>query len=278
MVDSLGLSERQACRIVGLNRATWQYEPKPESSLNKALRVKIREIAAQRRRFGSFRIWQMLIRQGWTINKKRVQRIYVEEKLSLRSKRRIKRAAAVRVPLPVPTGANQVWSIDFVWDWVQSGRRLKMLTVVDDFTHECLAIEVDFGIRATRVSQVLERLVELRGKVGAIRSDNGSEFAGNVMDAWAYGAGIKLDFIRPGKPNDNAFVESFNGKFRDECLNENRFRTLIEAQVIIEAWRKDFNEERPHRTLNGLTPIEFARIQTAKQNNKALRNSQLVLA
>jgi putative transposase len=274
VVEHLGLSERKACRIVRLSRATWQYEPKPESLLNKKLRVRIREIAAQRRRFGSFRIWQMLVRQGWAINKKRVQRIYVEEKLSLRIKRRLKQAATVRVPLPVPTGPNQVWSIDFVFDWVQSGRRLKMLTVVDDFTHESLAIEVDFGIRAIRVTQVLDRIIELRGKVAAIRSDNGSEFAGNVMDAWAYGNGIKLDFIRPGKPNDNAFVESFNGKFRDECLNENRFLTLIEAQTIIEAWRKDFNEERPHKSLPAnLTPSEYAML-----NNNALRNSQSALA
>jgi putative transposase len=278
-VDRLGLSERKACGIVGLCRATWQYEPKPESLLNKALRVRIREIAAQRRRFGSFRIWQMLARQGWAINKKRVQRIYVEEKLSLRIKRRIKHAASVRVPLPVPTGQDQVWSIDFVFDWVQSGRKLKMLTVVDDFTHECLAIEVDFGIRARRVTQVLERLIEQRGKVAAIRSDNGSEFAGNVMDAWAYGKGVKLDFIRPGKPNDNAFVESFNGKLRDECLNENRFLTLIEAQTIIEAWRNDFNDERPHKSLPcNLTPSEFAKSQTAMLNNQALRNSQPALA
>jgi putative transposase len=274
----LGLSDRKACQIVGLCRATWFYEPKPESSLNKRLRVRIRELAAQRRRFGSFRIWQMLVRQGWAINKKRVQRIYVEEKLSLRIKRRIKRTASVRVPLPVPTAPNQVWSIDFVFDWVQSGRKLKMLTVVDDFTHECLAVEVDFGIRAARVTQVLDRLIEQRGSVAAIRSDNGSEFAGNVMDAWAYSKGVKLDFIRPGKPNDNAFVESFNGKLRDECLNENRFLTLVEAQTIIEAWRNDFNDERPHKSLPGnLTPSEFAKSRTAMLNNEALRSSQSAL-
>jgi putative transposase len=274
----LGLSQRKACRVIGLCRATWQYEPKPESALNKALRVRIREIAAQRRRFGSFRIWQMLVRQGWTINKKRVQRIYVEEKLSLRIKRRIKRAAAVRVPLPKPTAPNQVWSIDFVWDWVQSGRKLKMLTVVDDFTHECLAIEADSGIRARCVTQVLERLIEQRGLVAAIRSDNGSEFAGNVMDEWAYRKNIKLDFIRPGKPNDNAFVESFNGKFRDECLNENRFLTLIEAQTIIEAWRRDFNDERPHTAHGKLTPSEFAAQHTTMLKKLALAEHQSALA
>ena len=274
----MGLSERKACHIVGLCRATWQYKPKPESALNKALRVRIREIAAQRRRFGSLRIWKMLSRQGWAINKKRVQRIYVEEKLSLRIKRRRKQAAAVRVPLPKPTGPNQVWSIDFVFDWVQSGRKIKMLTVVDDFTHECVALEVDFGIRAIGVTRALDRAMDLRGKVAAIRSDNGSEFAGNVMDGWAFSRGIKLDFIRPGKPNDNAFVESFNGKFRDECLNENRFLTLIEAQTIIEAWRKDFNEERPHKAHGKLTPTEFAQRHTALLNKLALAEHQLELA
>ncbi len=267
-----------ACRVAGLCRATWQYVPKPESALNKALRVRIREIAAQRRRFGSLRIWKMLVRQGWTINKKRVQRIYVEEKLSLRIKRRIKRAAAVRVPLPKPTAPNQSLSIDFVFDWVQSGRKIKMLTVVDDFTHECLAIEVDFGIRARRVTQVLERVIESRGPVASIRSDNGSEFAGNVMDEWAHAKSIKLDFIRPGKPNDNAYVESFNGKLRDECLNENRFLTLIEAQTIIEAWRKDFNEERPHKAHGKLTPSEFAAQHREKLNKLALEERQLALA
>jgi putative transposase len=258
----LGRSQRKACELVKLCRATWQYAPKPESALNKALRVRICEIAAKRRRFGSYRIWRLLRREGLKVNKKRVQRIYVEEKLSLRLKRRKKQASAVRVPLPKPTGPNQVWSIDFVWDWLRVGRRLKMLTVVDDFTRECVAIEVNFGLNGKAVTQVFDRLFELRGKVLGIRSDNGPEFASNEMDAWAYSNGVKLDFIRPGKPNENAFIESFNGRLREECLNDNQFLTLVEAQTIIEAWRKDYNDERPHSSLDGLTPREFAEKHT----------------
>jgi len=274
----LGLSQREACLAAGLCRATWQYKPKPESALNKALRVKICEIAAKRRRFGSFRIWEMLRREGIFVNKKRVQRIYVEEKLSLRLKRRKKQASAVRVPLPVPTGPNQVWSIDFVWDWLRVGRRLKMLTIVDDFTRECLAIEVAFGLNGKAVTQVFDRLFEERGKVAGIRSDNGPEFAGNEMDAWAYSNGVKLDFIRPGKPNENAFIESFNGRLREECLNDNQFLTLVEAQTIIEAWRKDYNEERPHSSLGGLTPREFAEGHSAIMNKQPLKKHQSALA
>lgn len=239
-------------------RATWQYVPKPESAENVALRARIRELAAQRRRFGAPRIWLMLDRQGWKVNHKRVHRIYVEERLSLRLKRRKKQAAVVRVPLAKPTGPNQAWSMDFVWDMLRNGRRVKMLTVVDDFTRECLAIEVDFGINGRRVAQTLEGLMESRGKVGGIRCDNGPEFTGNALDGWAYEKGVRLDFIRPGKPNENAFIESFNGRLREECLNDNQFLTMVEAQTVIEAWRKDYNEKRPHGSLNGLTPSEFA--------------------
>lgn len=179
--------------------------------------------------------------------------------------------------MPAPTGPNQVWSMDFVWDWLRTGRKLKMLTVVDDFTRECVAIEVGFGINGQRLTEVLDRLMEERGKVAALRSDNGPEFAGNAMDAWAYERGVKLDFIRPGKPNDNAFVESFNGKFRMECLNDNQFLTLAEAQAIIEAWRKDYNEARPHDSLKGRTPLEFAQWHQAMVKEKALTEHQLTV-
>lgn len=273
----MGLTDRKACRYIGLCRATWQYVRKPESAENIALRAKIRALAARWRRFGSPRIWRMLRREGWQVNIKRVVRIYVEEKLSLRLKRRKKQAASARVPLPAPTGPNQTWSMDFVWDWVRSGRRLKMLTIVDDFTRECLAIEVDYGIGGRRVAEVLQRLIEERGKVGVIRSDNGPEFTSNALDAWAWSQGIKLDFIQPGKPNQNAFIESFNGRFREECLNDNQFLTFAEAQVIIESWRKEYNDERPHGSLNGLTPKEFADGHASKAIQSALR-AQPILA
>jgi putative transposase len=258
-----------------LCRATWQYKPKPETAENIALRARIRELAAQRRRFGAPRIWRMLRRRGLKVNHKRVHRIYVEERLSLRLKRRKKQAAAVRVPLPVPTGPNQAWSMDFVWDTLRHGKRIKLLTIVDDFTRECVALEVDLGISGKRVSQTLDRLMEMRGKIAGVRSDNGPEFISDALDAWAYEKGVKLDFIRPGKPNENAFIESFNGRLREECLNDNQFLTLAEAQTVIEAWRRDYNEERPHSSLDGLTPREFAE---RYKTDSALGNNQLTLA
>lgn len=200
----------------------------------------------------------MLRRAGWKDNVKRVLRVYREEGLSLRPKRRRKFAAIARVPMPAAAKANQTWSMDFVHDRLVSDRVFKCLNIVDEHTRECLAIEVDGGMSGVRVTRVLEQLIELRGRPESIRSDNGPEFAGKTMDEWAYQRGIRLDFIQPGKPTQNAFVESFNGRFREECLSENRFQSLVEAQVVIEAWRKDYNEVRPHGSLKGLTPSEFA--------------------
>jgi putative transposase len=278
LIELLGRSERKACELAKLCRATWHYKPKPESTENIALRTRIREIAALRRRFGSFRIWRLLRREGRIVNRKRVERLYGEEKLCLRLRRRKKQAATVRVPLPVPIGPDQAWSMDFVWDYLRSGRRIKILTIVDDFTRECLAIEAGFGLNGKQVTQVLERLFEERGKIAGIRSDNGPEFAGNAMDGWAYEKGVKLDFIRPGKPNENAFIESFNGRLREECLNDNQFLTLAEAQMVIEEWRKDYNEERPHGSLDGLTPKEFAERHTTMLNKLATSQHQFRLA
>ena len=253
----MGRSQRKACELVRLCRATWQYQRLPESAENKLLRVRICELAAKRRRFGGFRIWQLLRREGWKVNKKRVQRLYVEEKLSLRLKRRKKQASAVRVPLPTPTGPNQVWSIDFVWDWLRIGRRLKMLTIVDDFTRECLAIEVAFGLNGKAVTQILDRLFELQGKVAGVRCDNGPEFAGRMLDQWAYLNGVEIDFSRPGKPTDNGHIEAFNSRLRAECLNASWFLSLADARDRIEEWRRHYNEERPHSALGNLTPKAF---------------------
>jgi putative transposase len=240
-----------------LNRSTWQYRSIRKRD-DEPLKAAICKVAERRRRFGQEQIFRILRREGWRDGRHRVARLYRALGLSLRLKRRRKRASAVRVPMPRPTRINQVWSMDFVHDRLANGRVIKCLVVVDEYSRECLAIEVDFGISGERVIRVLNRLIELYGKPQAIRSDNGPEFAGNAMDAWAYETGVKLDFIQPGKPTQNAFCESFNGRFREECLNDNQFKALVEAQVVIEAWRKDFNEERPHSSLNGLTPSEFA--------------------
>lgn len=256
-----------ACRVAGLCRITWQYKPRKKRD-DTALRQAILRIAEQRRRFGQDRIYLLLRRQGWKDNNKRVRRIYREEGLSLRLKRRRKMSAMARVPMPPASRPNQAWSMDFVHDRLAWGRAFKSLTIVDEFTRESVAIEVDFGLSGERVTRVLDGLIELRGKPESIRSDNGPEFAGNAMDAWAYQRGLKLDFIQPGKPTQNAYIESFNGRFREECLNENQFQTLVEAQVVIEAWRKDYNEERPHGSLNGLTPREFAERHTTNEQAK----------
>lgn len=252
----MGRSRRKACNLVGLCRATFYYRHHRQD--DPALRQRIREIATKRRRFGQDRIYIVLRREGINVNHKKVSRLYREEKLTLRLKRRQKRAASVRVPLPVPDGPNQVLSMDFVFDQLATGRKFKTLTVVDDFTRECVAIEVDFGIGGERVTRVLDRICEERGKPRAIRCDNGPEFAGNALDRWAYQNSVVIDFIDPGKPNQNAYIESFNGRFREECLNDNQFVVLAEAQTVIGAWRKDYNEDRPHGSLNRMTPAEFA--------------------
>ena len=199
----------------------------------------------------------MLKREGWKVNHKKVERIYREEGLALRRRKRRKKFVGKRVPLPVPTGPNQHWSMDFVHDRLTSGRKIRSLTIVDKFSRESPAIEVDTSLGAQRVVRVLDRLAERHGLPGAITIDNGKEFDNNRMDEWAFQNKVKLDFISPGKPNQNAYGESFNGRFRDECLNENMFDTLEGARNIIEWWRIDYNEQRPHSSLGDLTPKEF---------------------
>ena len=192
------------------------------------------------------------------INHKRTERIYREEGLALRRKRRRKGAAGLRVIMPSPERPNQRWSMDFVTDSIVTGRRFRALAIVDDFSRECPAIEVDTSLGGSRVVSVLERLTETRGLPEVITMDNGPEFAGKVLDEWAYRKGVKLNFIRPGRPIENTYAESFNGRFRDECLNTNWFMNLKHARGIIEDWRKDYNEVRPHSLLNDKTPREYA--------------------
>lgn len=225
-----------------------------------ALRQRILKLAEERRRFGQFRIYVMLRREGCLVNHKRVARIYREEGLQVRRKKRKKMASAVRVPMAKPAAPNERWSMDFVMDVTTEGRRIRILAIIDDFTRECLAVEVDTSLNGMRVARVLSRLIEFRGKPKGIRVDNGPKFAGRTLDAWAFENKVQLDFIRPGKPTENAFIESFNDKLRDECLNSNAFTSLREARQIIEGWGTDYNEKRPHGSLGQLTPNEFARL------------------
>lgn len=254
-----GLSLRRSCRLVKLTLASFYYKPKPDR--NVALRARLKELAEQRRRFGSPRLYLLLRREGQMVNKKRVERLYKLEGLNLRLRRRKKRIAQVRVEHPKPVAVNERWSMDFVSDCVADVRKIRCLTIVDDFTRECPAIEVDTSLPGLRVAKVLSRIASKRGMPKSISVDNGPEFAGHVLDQWAFENGVKLNFIRPGKPVENAYIESFNGRFRDECLNENWFTNLRDAQEKIEAWRIDYNRHRPHTSLGGLSPEEFVRNQ-----------------
>jgi putative transposase len=254
-VTCLGRSIRKACILVGLPRASYDY--RPVARHDEELRGKIRELAHQRRRFGCPRIHLLLRRAGLVVNHKRTERIYREEGLSLRKRKRRKTAAMVRVILPVPIRPNERWSMDFVTDSIITGRRFRALVIVDDYSRECPAIEVDTSLGGRRVAGGLDRLADIRGLPEVITIDNGPEFAGKFLDEWAYRRGVKLNFIRPGKPIENAYAESFIGRLRDECLNENWFMSLKHARDVIESWRIDYNEGRPHTSLGGLTPREF---------------------
>ncbi len=254
-IESLGLSERRACLLTGVSPSVYRY--RSERGDDDALRQRMRELAGERKRFGSPRRHIMLQREGLVVNHKRTERIYNEEGLALRRKRRRKGAAGVRVITPSPVRPNQKWSMDFVTDTTATGRRFRALAIVDDYSRECPAIEVATSLGGARVVGVLERLAETRGLPESITVDNGPEFAGKAMDEWAYRRGVKLNFIRPGKPVENAFAESFNGRLRDECLNTNWFMSVRQAREIIEDWRLDYNEVRPHSSLQGKTPKEF---------------------
>jgi putative transposase len=252
---SLGVT--RACGLVGISRSLYCYRSRrPDST---PLRTRIEEIAALKRRYGYRRVYLRLRREGWKVNRKRVYRIYRDAGLAVRRRKRKRIGPFERKPLPKPTAANLSWSMDFVADGLIGGRRLRCLTIVDDCTRECLAIEVDTSITGLRVQGVLERLADTRGLPQSITVDNGPEFDGQVLDKWAYRRNVRLSFIRPGKPNENAYIESFNGKFRDECLNEHWFISLAHARNVIEAWRIEYNTERPHSSLGDLTPEEFAR-------------------
>jgi putative transposase len=214
--------------------------------------------AADRPRFGYRRLHTLVDREGLHVNHKRVYGIYKAAGLQVRRRRRKRLTRGERVPLPAPSRRGERWSMDFMVDTLADGRGFRMLNIVDDFTRECLAIEVDRSLPGLRVVRVLDRLADTIGLPDTLVMDNGPEFSGRVLDTWAYARSVQLRFIRPGKPIENAFVESFNGKFRDECLNEHWFASVAEAQMLIEAWRVDYNTVRPHSALQEATPEQFA--------------------
>jgi putative transposase len=258
VISHHGYSERRACRLVKQHRSVQKYR----SVLNPRteLRQRMKEIAGTRVRYGYRRIQVMLKREGWPIGKNLMWRLYKEEGLALRKKLPRRRKMVVQREARFKAQrANDIWSLDFVADEFGNGQRFRALTVVDVFTREALAIDLGVRLRAEDVVRTLNRLVAQRGKPRYLFADNGSEFTGRLMDLWAYHQGTRIDFSRPGKPTDNAFVETFNGSLRDECLNVHWFESLEHAREIIEQWRLDYNESRPHMALGNAPPSQFAR-------------------
>lgn len=259
------MATRRACRLLQLNRSTYTYRVQKVDQA--PLRMRLRELAEARQRYGYRRLTVLLQREGWAINHKRVYRLYQRENLGVRTKKRKKRASHLRVVPPAPTAANERWCMDFVSDRLEDGHFFRTLNVVDVFTRECLAIHADRKLSGHLVSKVLDRIAAERGYPKEITVDNGTEFFSKAMDQWSYARRVKLDFIRPGRPMENGFIESFNGKLRDECLNAELFSDLVDARRKLEAWRRDYNEERPHSSIGNLTPVEFAatvRAETGK--------------
>jgi putative transposase len=258
LMRRFGCSERNALRIVRMSASSYRYVScRRDASV---LTARIKEITDVRAHYGYRRVHVLLRREGHPDNVKRVYRLYREAGLSLRLKRpRRNKAAKWRQPKEIARAINEIWSMDFVADALFDGRKLRMLTVVDCFTRECLAIDLGQSLKGKDVVDSLNRVVAHRGLPATIKTDNGSEFISKAMDRWAYERGVELDFSRPGKPTDNARVESFNGRLRQECLNAHWFLSLEDAQAKIAAWRTYYNETRPHSALDWATPAEFAR-------------------
>jgi transposase InsO family protein len=252
-----GLTERRCLKIVGMSASALRYEPRPDR--NGELRERIVALAQRHRRYGAGMIYLKLRQANLVVNHKRVDRLYALERLQVRRRRRKKVPVADRQPLIRPGAANEVWSMDFVFDRVASGRLIKCLVVVDDATREAVAIAVEHHIGGEKLIRILDEICAKRGKPAVIRSDNGKEFTGKAMLTWAHRQGITLRLIEPGKPNQNAYVESFNGRLRDECLNDNWFVDLSHTRTVIEGWRREYNEERPKKSLGGLTPAAYAK-------------------
>ena len=256
MQDSYEMSERGGCRLIRLARASFRYrsrrDPQP------ALRMRLKELAATRVRFGYRRLTVLLRREGWVVNAKRIYRLYREEGLVIRTRKRKKLARRSRVPVDPAGARNECWSMDFMVDRLADGRRFRILTVIDQYTRECPVLVADTSLTAKEVVAALDRVVGVDCAPKSITVDNGSEFASRVMDAWAYRHGVQLEFIRPGKPVDNRFIESFNGRLRDECLNVEVFFSIPDTNAKLERWRVDYNQQRPHSSLGDQTPEAFA--------------------
>lgn len=262
------ISERRACRLAGLSRDAFRYPPVAGPTVQ-ALSDRLIELAQARRRFGYRRLHDLLRPEFPHVNHKKIYRLYREASLAVRRRRRAKFPAALRQPLMPASAPNEVWSMDFVADALANGRKLRCLTIADDFTHEAVDIAVDHGISGAYVTRVLDQTACFRGYPTAVRTDNGPEFTSHAFIAWAQQHGIRHLLIQPGKPTQNGYTESFNGKFRDECLNDHWFTTLPQAREVIAYWRRDYNEVRPHSSCGRIPPAQFAANYRHQQEIKA---------
>ncbi len=255
-IQHRGCSQRHACDLVGMAPRVYRYRStRPDDA---GLRIRLHELASERRRFGYRRLHLLLEREGVQINWKKLYRLYKEERLTVRKRGGRKRALGTRAPMAIAQGPNQRWSLDFVSDTLVDGRRFRILCVIDDFSRECLAAVVDNSLSGHRVARELDLITEQRGRPCMVVSDNGTELTSNAILGWQQDTGVEWHYIAPGKPMQNGFVESFNGRLRDECLNEHLFTSYTHARQIITDWRIDYNNHRPHTSLDGLTPNEFA--------------------
>ena len=259
-----GYRQRRACALVGIDPRVYRRKSiRPEDTV---LRERLKALSSERRRFGYRRLHILLKREGWALNWKKLYRIYKEEGLTVRKRGGRKRALGTRTPMAIPQGPNQRWSLDFVSDSLSCGRRFRILNVIDDFSRECLASVVDTSLSGQRVARELDRIAEMRGYPCMVVSDNGTELTGNAILTWQENRQVEWHYIAPGKPMQNGFVESFNGRLRDECLNEHLFANLHHACHLISAWRDDYNHHRPHTSLDGLTPWEYHQRSKEDQN------------
>lgn len=256
LIELFHISERAACLLSGISRTAFRYRPKKKA--DSVLRERLKALATEYPRYGYLMLHGLLKAEGLVRNKKQTYRIYTEEGLQVRTKKR-KKIQRPRLPMEVPSRPNQRWSMDFVSDQLANGRRFRTLNVVDDYSREMVGQLVSVSISGRQVARFLSQLIETRTKPCSIVCDNGTEFTSKAMFFWSKETNVKLSFIQPGKPTQNAFVESLNGKFRNECLNQHWFRTMDEARYEIEKWREHYNHVRPHSSLNYLSPVEFAK-------------------
>lgn len=268
LTDDFKVSERRACHILDIHRSLIRYHSKWPEDID--LRKRLRKLSVERRRFGYRRLHVLLVREGMQVNHKKLWRIYKEEGLSVRKRDGRKRAIGTRRPIVLPCKVNERWSLDFVSDSFMDGRRFRMLCIIDDYSRECLALVPDTSIGGERLARELDKLIDYRGKPDTIVSDNGTEMTSNAILRWQQDTNINWHHIAPGKPMQNGLVESFNGKLRDECLNEILFENLHHVRRILADWRHDYNHVRPHSSLNGLSPY----MALNKERHKAIANQQ----